>query len=356
MAGRKQSPGLLFYRMDSGHIVNDKIRLLMNEFDSDGYYIWKALLDYGYSKYGYYFDTNDNDRLELFASDYCRKKITLVKEVIAGCLRRGLFDKTVYEMFGVLTCDMMQEVFLYGSFERRKKGSEFIMRKEWLLINPEDYNTNNILILTGEELKSYRGRMQQTETKTETKTEKNTVAAEEPPLPQKVVSKKISSKKKKEEPPEPFWSALVAAWFDFNTQKYLEKHPGANPKEGQPSFHGQDPKIFKRIIGLLKKRASAQGVPWDEISSVVRINGFLTRAWENKWLRENFLLSNLEKQFDTIVLLKKSENEIHRKSNETCNRITGSGKSAGAEQLLGNLQAEIAAYNYPGRENAAAKV
>ena len=55
--------------MDSGHITNKKVRLLCNEFDSDGYYIWSSLVDYGYGKWGYYFDMNDTEELELFASD-----------------------------------------------------------------------------------------------------------------------------------------------------------------------------------------------------------------------------------------------------------------------------------------------
>ena len=47
--------------MNSGHIRNKKVRLLFNEFDSDGYYIWSCLLDYAYETWGYYFDTNDKE-------------------------------------------------------------------------------------------------------------------------------------------------------------------------------------------------------------------------------------------------------------------------------------------------------
>lgn len=133
--GRTVKPGISFYRMDAGHIQNKKVRLLYNEFDSDGYYIWHALIDYAYGHWGYYFDMNDQEGLELFASDYCKKKLTTIQEVITGCLRRGLFEQTVADAFGILTSDMMQETFLIATSERRAKGSVFEMRSEWLLID-----------------------------------------------------------------------------------------------------------------------------------------------------------------------------------------------------------------------------
>ena len=148
---RNIKPGITFYRMDSGHILNKKIRLLYNEFDSDGYYIWSSLIDYAYHKWGYYFDLNDKEDLEWFAAEYCRKKLTIIKEVIAGCIRRGLFDKHVADTFSVLTSDMMQEVFIYATAERRKKGSVFEMHQNWLQIKFPDGIPGNIRIVPGNE-------------------------------------------------------------------------------------------------------------------------------------------------------------------------------------------------------------
>lgn len=139
--GRNVKPGISFYRMDSGHITNKKVRLLCNEFDSDGYFIWSSLIDYAYGKWGYYFDMNDPEEMELFASEYCKKKLTLVKEVITGCIRRGLFDKAVADSFGILTSYMMQETFIYATSERRDKGSVFELQGDWLLIDfDKDYD------------------------------------------------------------------------------------------------------------------------------------------------------------------------------------------------------------------------
>lgn len=145
--GRNVKPGISFYRMDSGHIINKKIRLLCNEFESDGYYIWSCALDYAYGKWGYYFDMNDKDELDLFASEYCKKKLSLVKEVISGCIRRGLFDKPVSDLFGILTSEMMQDVFIYATAERRRQGSIFEMRSDWLKIDFGDKIPVNIKIV-----------------------------------------------------------------------------------------------------------------------------------------------------------------------------------------------------------------
>lgn len=143
---RKAEPGIFYYSVRCNHIHNKKIRLLINEFDSNGYWIWQCIISEGYSTRGYYFDCEDEEALELFATDVCKKQVSLVKEVIAGCLRRGLFDEAVFKMFGVLTSDHMQEMYLDATAERRRKGTKIELIKEMLLIEiPEE--SRNISII-----------------------------------------------------------------------------------------------------------------------------------------------------------------------------------------------------------------
>jgi hypothetical protein len=80
--------------MEADHTQHPKVRLLFNEFGSDGYWIWSCLLDRIYKAKGYYFDTRDVDDLELFASDVCKKPLTQVLDVIKGAVRRDLFNKS----------------------------------------------------------------------------------------------------------------------------------------------------------------------------------------------------------------------------------------------------------------------
>lgn len=143
---RKAEPGIIYYKLECDHIYNKKIRLLFNEFDSDGYWVWNCILSESYRTRGYYFDYNEKEALELFATDVCKKKVSLVEEVINGCVRRGLFDQSVFSMFGYLTSDYMQQFYLDATAERRRKGSEIIFIQESLLIKiPE--NINGVLVI-----------------------------------------------------------------------------------------------------------------------------------------------------------------------------------------------------------------
>lgn len=135
--GRKAEPGIKYYRMECNHIRNNKIRLLFNEFQETGYWIWQCILSTAYEGKGYYFDCNDKDALELFASEVCKKRVSQVEEVIRGCVRRSLFDKGVFDMSNVLTSAGMQEVYLDATAERRRKGTMIEMVPDYLLIPRE---------------------------------------------------------------------------------------------------------------------------------------------------------------------------------------------------------------------------
>jgi hypothetical protein len=136
--GRKQEPGISYYPVQTNHIYNNKIRLLYNEFGADGYWIWSCLLSRIYEDKGYYLDIEDEDELELFATDVCRKQVPLVKEVINGCVRRGLYDRSVFDSFKVLTNDRIQLNYIEATSERRRKGTEITIIDEFLVIDVED--------------------------------------------------------------------------------------------------------------------------------------------------------------------------------------------------------------------------
>lgn len=140
---RKAEPGISYYQMKVNHISNSKLKLLFNEFKADGYWIWSCLLGRIYEDKGYYFDVTDKDELELFATDVCKMKVSVVDEVIAGCVRRSLFDKGVFDMFGVLTSDRIQLNYLEATNERRRKGTKITLIEEYLSIPFNDYLDNS---------------------------------------------------------------------------------------------------------------------------------------------------------------------------------------------------------------------
>jgi hypothetical protein len=137
--------GIKYYSMDTNHLRDTAIKLLFNEFDADGYWVWKCLLSAAYEEYGYYVPVSDKDWLTLFASDVCKKRVSLVEEVISGCVRRGLFEKAVYDAFGILTSRRMQENYLDAT-ERRK--DERILFTELLLVDPDVYKNVRIVSIT----------------------------------------------------------------------------------------------------------------------------------------------------------------------------------------------------------------
>lgn len=149
---RKKEPGILYYSMEADHTSHPKIRLIFNEFKSDGYWIWSCLLDRIYKIKGYYYDTRDQDDLELFASESCRLPMEIVRTVIEGCLRRDLFDRGIYQKYQVLTSDRIQLTYLKATEERRRKGTDIEMIEELVLVKEDieglPYNHKILLIST----------------------------------------------------------------------------------------------------------------------------------------------------------------------------------------------------------------
>lgn len=133
---RKNEKGIQYFPMNTGIIYNTKVKLLLNEFDSDGFWIYSCILSQIYSHEGYFMSVADLDHLTLFSIDICKKKVDLVDAVIRGCVRRGLFDKHLFEKFSILTNDRIQENYMVVA-ERRKGGK---VVKEYLLIPLQEFS------------------------------------------------------------------------------------------------------------------------------------------------------------------------------------------------------------------------
>lgn len=116
--------------------------------------------------------------------------------------------------------------------------------------------------------------------------------------------KKGSAQKKKKESEgdgTPHWTALVKVWFDFNEAKL----------DFSPSFVGQDPRSLKNICEKLQKRSVQKGYEWSEQNAIGALTAFLTHAITDKWLKENFLLPNIDRQFDKIISNAASKQNIN---------------------------------------------
>lgn len=91
-------------------------------------------------------------------------------------------------------------------------------------------------------------------------------------------------------PAEPYWSDMVGVYFDFCRDRFNDV----------PSFDGSSPKDFKAILTALRLRAESIPIEWTHETATTRLRSFLEHAFTDRWLSENWLLSNLNRQKDKI--------------------------------------------------------
>jgi hypothetical protein len=106
------------------------------------------------------------------------------------------------------------------------------------------------------------------------------------------------SKAKQEKKIEAFWKDFVDIFFDFCKQKYNEL----------PSFDGSAPRDLKSIIISLRKRAEEKNVEWTYEVATTRFKSFLEHCYQDRWLSNNWLLQNINRQKDKIFFLISKQN------------------------------------------------
>lgn len=137
MAGRHNKYHLDWFKMDVA--MDTKIELLEAEFGLKGFAIFVKLLQRIYGGQGYYCEWNEEVRL-LF-SRRVGEGCNLVSEVVDSAIKRGLFDRTLYEKYSILTSEGIQERYLDAI---NKRGS-IEMKKEYLLVHGAQ-NLKNVVI------------------------------------------------------------------------------------------------------------------------------------------------------------------------------------------------------------------
>lgn len=109
--------------------LNDKIELIEAEFGLTGFAVVVKLFQKIYGGQGYYCEWNDEVAL-LFA-----RKVGLggnaVSEIVSASVKRGIFDKTLYDKYSILTSEGIQE--RYFKAVSRRKSIE--VEKHYLLCN-----------------------------------------------------------------------------------------------------------------------------------------------------------------------------------------------------------------------------
>lgn len=127
---RPLKDGIDYFPFDVDFLQDKKIRLIKGEYGSKGVLVVIQLLCSIYKENGY-FSTCDSDDCILVADAVgCGCDANTIEEVVQGCLRRSIFDRGVFEAFGVLTSRGIQRRYLRALSTRDNID---MIQEYWLL-------------------------------------------------------------------------------------------------------------------------------------------------------------------------------------------------------------------------------
>lgn len=121
--------GVDYWAFDCDLFEDKKIRLIRSEFGCKGVYTAIKLISACYREGGYYKSWDDEDCFLIAEGEGLAPGF--VAEVVKGCIKRGLFNETVFDTFRVLTSAGIQRRFLRAVAKNRE--STIITEEYWLL-------------------------------------------------------------------------------------------------------------------------------------------------------------------------------------------------------------------------------
>ena len=124
--------GLDYFELDCH--MDEKVRLIQAEFGLKGFAVVVLLLQEIYGGRGYYM-TWDEDRSLLFMSEHGATggDKNLIQEIVAACIRRGIFSEELFRKYQILTSSGIQKRYLKAVARREKVTLE----KRYLLISDD---------------------------------------------------------------------------------------------------------------------------------------------------------------------------------------------------------------------------
>ena len=131
------SGGVNYFPLNVQMGVGDAIERIENTFGIKGFAVIVKLYQRIYGQEGYYCEWND-DVLLSFSARTCLMSANSVSEIVNAAIERGIFDKRLYQTFGILTSSGIQKRYLKMT-ERRK---DVEIKQQYLLVgatpNTED--------------------------------------------------------------------------------------------------------------------------------------------------------------------------------------------------------------------------
>ena len=137
---RTNKTGIDYFPFDVDFFQDEKIQFVSARFGLKGEVITIRLMCKIYRN-GYYTEWNDDTAL-LFAKsvgDGCQD--SFVKDVVHELLKRGFFDRNIFERFGILTSRGIQSRY----FEATRRYKQIEVINDYLLINVSEMINVNII-------------------------------------------------------------------------------------------------------------------------------------------------------------------------------------------------------------------
>ena len=119
--------------------LDEKFELIEAEFGLKGFAVIVKLLQRIYGEHGYYCEWNEDIAL-LFARQVlsCSGANNLIASIVAASVRRGIFDQTLFDKYGILTSRGIQKRYLEITYKRKKVE----MKKAYLLLSDAEIKGN----------------------------------------------------------------------------------------------------------------------------------------------------------------------------------------------------------------------
>lgn len=118
--------------------LDDKFQLIEAEYGLKGFAVVVKLLQKIYGSEGYYCEWTDEVAL-LFSRKECGEGGNVVSDIVASAIRRGIFDKELFDRYHILTSAGIQKRYLEAV--NRRKDSK--IKDEYLLINCTQKSEND---------------------------------------------------------------------------------------------------------------------------------------------------------------------------------------------------------------------
>lgn len=129
---RPAKQGMDYFPMDVDLDQDDKLQMIIGEFGIKGELIYTKLLGWIYKHNGYFTPWGEVEQLKFAkrVSYIGGAPVNLINDVVARCIKWGLFDESVFVSLQILTSVRIQKTWLDAT---RKRKDREIDNKIWLI-------------------------------------------------------------------------------------------------------------------------------------------------------------------------------------------------------------------------------